>query len=207
MTHHKHNNPQSLGNYFDSFSCDLNREKKQQNKTGKNRISEQSGARREGKTHTAGQGSFWQLVWLSSGRVKGSHRCSSTIPVVLSTQWTICLWTPGTEEKAQGKLETLSDLGPCGRTTAKLRRLCLKHKKKDIWSNTHWGVSDVGASDMKAYNSTVWKYLFPEAEGGFGLLCGTLQSSFCPSWGDLSPRQRKRHLSPLRALCSACWGP
>lgn len=46
-------------------------------------------------THMAGHGSLSQLVWLSSGRVEGSQRCSSTIPVVFSTQWTICLRTPG----------------------------------------------------------------------------------------------------------------
>lgn len=57
-------------------------------------------------TDMAGHGSLLQLVWLSSGRVKGSHRCSSTIPVVFSTQWTICLWTPGIREEHKTAVET-----------------------------------------------------------------------------------------------------
>lgn len=145
-----------------------------------------------GQTHTAGQGSFWQLLWLSSGRVKGLHCCSSTIPVVLSTQWTICLWTPGRAEEVEVKAQPCSDL-------LQDRKYTDDVKKSSVKEQTHIECGDVRQQNTKY----PVKFSASRGWGGFVLLCGgpAVLLLTLLRWS-LPPSEK-----PLRALCSARWGP
>lgn len=175
LTRHKHQNLLLRVNFFGIF--------------GTVHCAEGCKCWEPGKTHTAGQGSFWQLVWLSSGRVKGSHQCSSTIPLILSTQWTICLWTPARAEKAQLKAQT------CCRTVqvfdGKYYIIDVKKKKRYMNPQRCMECGDVRQQNTKHHV----KVFISRGSGGFVLLCGNLQSFFSPSWGDISPSEKETPLT------------
>ena len=88
-------------------------------------------------THMAGHGSLLQLVWLSSGRVEGSQRCSSTIPVVFSTQWTICLWTPGIPAEGERRDFVIKHTNMTPSCTS-VRVIYVQHLEGTWWATDRW---------------------------------------------------------------------